>query len=482
MRTFKLLLTFITIMIRCLQSTPAAGQYSDPLFSYMAEAALHNPMLKARYNEYLAALEKVPQARSLPDPELSFGVFAKPMQLLMGDQLADIRLMQMFPWFGSLKAAKDEASLMAKMKYEQFNNAKLEVYYQVLSEYYSLYRIRKEVNLTEQSLGLLEHLEQNVLARYRSGQTGAIPESFPSHGTSTAVTNEPSGSSGMSMGTSINSGSSMVSGSPASMIEAERGMGGSGNSMTDVLRVRIEKTDTENKLLLLQDDQKTAQARFNSLLNRPAEDPVITSDTLTNSVLEADLVWLTDSLELNNPMLRMMESQQAMYKTQQRMAKKMGYPMIGIGVSYMPVRRRNDVTSMMNGQDMLMPMASITIPVHRKKYRAMKTEAFHMQQAAMEDSIDLGNRLRIELREAIQLYQDASRQILLNNRQSDITEKMLNLLMVSYTVTGKGFDEILRIRQQLLDYKINEITAFTDQLTAVAHIKRLTGNPFTSNQ
>lgn len=274
----------------------------------------------------------------------------------------------------------------------------------------------------------------------------------------------------------------MVSGSPASMIEAERGMGGSGNSMTDVLRVRIEKTDTENKLLLLQDDQKTAQARFNSLLNRPAEDPVITSDTLTNSVLEADLVWLTDSLELNNPMLRMMESQQAMYKTQQRMAKKMGYPMIGIGVSYMPVRRRNDVTSMMNGQDMLMPMASITIPVHRKKYRAMKTEAFHMQQAAMEDSIDLGNRLRIELREAIQLYQDASRQILLNNRQSDITEKMLNLLMVSYTVTGKGFDEILRIRQQLLDYKINEITAFTDQLTAVAHIKRLTGNPFTSNQ
>ena len=63
-------------------------------------------------------MQKVPQVGSLPDPELSLGVFLSPMELVSGNQVADIRLMQMFPWFGVLKNAKDEMSLMANAKYE----------------------------------------------------------------------------------------------------------------------------------------------------------------------------------------------------------------------------------------------------------------------------------------------------------------------------------------------------------------------------
>ena len=53
-----------------------------------------------RYFEYQAALQKVPQVGGLPDPELNLGVFLSPMELVEGKQVADIRLMQMFPWFG----------------------------------------------------------------------------------------------------------------------------------------------------------------------------------------------------------------------------------------------------------------------------------------------------------------------------------------------------------------------------------------------
>ncbi len=72
--------------------------------------------------------KKCPRLAVLPDPELSMGVFLSPMELVSGNQVADLRLMQMFPWFGTLRAAKDEMSLMANAKYESFRDAKLQVF------------------------------------------------------------------------------------------------------------------------------------------------------------------------------------------------------------------------------------------------------------------------------------------------------------------------------------------------------------------
>ena len=58
--------------------------------------------------------------------------------------MADVRLMQMFPWFGTLKAAKDEASKMAVAKFENFRDARNELYFNVKSSYYKVYRTIKE--------------------------------------------------------------------------------------------------------------------------------------------------------------------------------------------------------------------------------------------------------------------------------------------------------------------------------------------------
>ena len=93
----------------------------DSLYSYLEIAAKNNPTVLQRYYEYQAALQKVPQVSSLPDPTINVGVFLKPMELVAGNQVADIQLMQMFPWFGVLKNAKDEMSLMANAKYESLS-------------------------------------------------------------------------------------------------------------------------------------------------------------------------------------------------------------------------------------------------------------------------------------------------------------------------------------------------------------------------
>ncbi|NTW33581.1 MAG: transporter, partial [Bacteroidetes bacterium] len=52
----------------------------DSLSVYFEIAAKNNPTVVQYFYEYQAALEKVPQVGSLPEPELSIGYFLKPME------------------------------------------------------------------------------------------------------------------------------------------------------------------------------------------------------------------------------------------------------------------------------------------------------------------------------------------------------------------------------------------------------------------
>ena len=87
----------------------------------------------------------------------------------------------------------------------------------------------------------------------------------------------------------------------------------------------------------------------------------------------------------------------------------MGYPMVGVGVNYTAISKSEMSASSMNGKDMIMPMVTVTIPLYRKKYNAMKSEAELMKEANTLGSESLSNSLKAEYYEALQLYQDASR-------------------------------------------------------------------------
>ena len=50
----------------------------DALNKYLENAAINNPGLQAEFNEYMAALEIVPQVKALPDPQFAFAYFIKP--------------------------------------------------------------------------------------------------------------------------------------------------------------------------------------------------------------------------------------------------------------------------------------------------------------------------------------------------------------------------------------------------------------------
>lgn len=91
------------------------------------------------------------------------------MELMDGNQVADIKLMQMFPWFGVIKNAKDEMSLMAKAKYETFVDAKLQVFYEVQTSWLDLYKVRRNIEISSRNIELLKTIERLSLAKFRSG-------------------------------------------------------------------------------------------------------------------------------------------------------------------------------------------------------------------------------------------------------------------------------------------------------------------------
>jgi hypothetical protein len=188
-------------------------QYPDSLLNiWKLQRRIIQPVLQ-KFDEYKAALQKIPQVGSLSDPELSVGVFLSPMELVNGNQVADIRLMQMFPWFGVLKNAKDEMSLMAKAKFELFRDAKLQVFYDVQRNWYELYKIQKDISISEKNIEILKIIERLALVKFKaapsdgSGSASSGPVVSPG-----SVQNSSTGSSGMqTMGTGqSNSGSTAL--------------------------------------------------------------------------------------------------------------------------------------------------------------------------------------------------------------------------------------------------------------------------------
>ena len=66
----------ISIILFLISLTVSAQSELD---NYLQTAAENNPGLKAKFNDYMATLEKVPQVVALPDPTVAFGYFIQPV-------------------------------------------------------------------------------------------------------------------------------------------------------------------------------------------------------------------------------------------------------------------------------------------------------------------------------------------------------------------------------------------------------------------
>lgn len=447
------------------------------LESYLQEAAENNPELKARFVEYLSSMEKVPQVGALPDPEFTFGVFTRPMELLMGNQRAELTLMQMFPWFGMLRNQRNEAAIMAKATYENFREAKNQLYFEIKESWYRLHQIHEEIKITEENLEILRSIERMALVRFQSaeGGSGGSQGNMSGTGRPSSINPQRTAPSGMGgMGSMGNSSSPQVTGgrSTATMGAYNETMSGSG--MAEVLRVQIEIKEIENELETLKEARIHSSINFNTLINRNIDKEIILADTLLPRSLSSGSLVLSDSILDKYPMSQMLDAEIEAFQVQQDMAKLNGLPMMGVGLNYMIFSPRNSgEMGMTGGNNMLMPMIRFSLPIYRKKYKAQLKEAELNKEAVTYRKSSIQNNLMLQWHESINELSGIERKMNLYKEQSELAAQALDIMLTSYAANGSSFEDILRMRQQLLEYRSKLINAVVDQNITIAMLERI---------
>jgi outer membrane protein TolC len=387
---------------------------AQSLDEYFKIAAENNPGLQAKYKSFEAAMERVAQVSSLPDPNLSFGYFISPVETRVGPQRARFSLTQMFPWFGTLKAQEDVATLMAEAKYQEFLDARNKLLYQVAAAYYPLYELKRLVEIENENISILTSYKDIASVKFQNGK----------------------------------------------------------GAMVDVLRVDIMLKDAATNLSILEQKKKPLETRFNKLLNRQEDETIIVQDSLY--VENLPVTYRRDSLLTSNPLLDEFDLKIKASEAQELAATKQGMPKIGVGLDYVIVGQRTDMAVPDNGQDVLMPMVTMSLPIFRGKYKAAQKEAQLMQESYALQKEDAVNRLTSTYEMIWFEIQKQLDQIILYEEQIITSQQSLNLLFTAYGNSGKDFEEVLRMQQQILKYQKMKATALSDYNIAIAELDYIT--------
>ncbi len=387
---------------------------------YLTTAAENNPGLKARFNEYMAALEVIPQVKSLPDLRFAFGYFIQPVETRVGPQNAKISLDQMFPWFGQLKANESVAVEQAKAKYELFEEAKSRLFFDVKFAYYDLYFTQKAIEITMVNLGILSTFSE------------------------------------------------------LSLIKIEAGL----SSTVDQLRIEMDVSDMENQLALLKDKTLLETVRFNNLLNVANDEEVFFPDTLSTADFPLTQLNVLDSILQNNHQLAKLDYDLTAFQNKEMVAKKLGSPSINIGIDYIFIGKSDNpnLEEGLSGKDAIVfPRIGLTLPLYRKKYKAMVQQTVYQQQAVTEQKVAKTNALETLLEKAFKEYRDANRRLALYDRQTGLALQAMEILQTNYATSNSDFEEVLRMEKRVLKYALELEKARTDKNAAVAFFTYLMG-------
>jgi len=329
----------------------------------------------------------------------------------------------MFPWFGSLKARGDVAALLAESAYQEFLQERNGLFYKVASAYYPIYELEKQSEIHRDNLAILETYKTIANKQFESGR----------------------------------------------------------GSMADVLRADLRINATRTRIDLLDEKRKALSTAFNRLLNRPDTIHVTVSDTLLIDTLPA----LGDSiLSGEHPMLEALRLKSLASEVQISAVDKQAMPRFGIGLDYVLVDRRTDLSpsegAMLddNGKNAFMPMVSMSIPLFASKYTASRREAELMRQTYIKRQEDASNQLLSEHEMVMYELEKNHRYLALYTDQIAETEQVLNLLLSSYSNEGTDFGEILQMQQELLDFELMRINAITEFKIAQARLNYITAKSY----
>lgn len=392
----------------------AYGLNSQTLDEYLKEAASNNPLLKAKYKEYEQQLLNAPQLSAIPDPSLSLGYFVTRPYTRVGPQNFKLSYVQKLPWFGTLSDYEKESLQLAEAKRMDFEQVKVDIFYNIRSNLFELYRIDKELEFKQKSLSLLEYI-------------------IPIVKTKVEVNNA---------------------------------------RLSDLLRMELIVSELETELELLTLDIIPINEELKQLLNRSVNDSITAPDDIN---LKLDHNNLNEKLT-SNPSVEKLEILKEVTELRAKTANSESNPSITLGLDYINVSPMTDMIIPNNGLDIIMPMIGVSIPFFSDKYSAKEEQALLMKEQYEFEQINLINNLNSKYESVISMIESDKRKVELYEKQIEKSEQIRNLLLEEYrSIANEDIQDVIEIEQKIIGYKTLKLNAEVSNLDRKAQLIRIVG-------
>ena len=399
------------------KATQAPDQATPPTASLDAlilEAQQKNPGVQSALLQVQALRRRVPQAKTLPDPTVSVGWAGNitPFSVQEGDPSSyrGVGVSQAFPYPGKLKLRGEIADREAEAAWWDYETARRNLVADVKSAYYDYFAAFKAVEITKKDKDLLQKLSSIAEARYRVGK----------------------------------------------------------GVQQDVLRSQTEISLLEQRLTVFEQQERTAEARLNTLLFRDPETPVGAPEKLEPTPLTHSLDELYSLAKEQDPGL---QREQRMIERNQyavNLAQKDYRPDFNVGYMY---QQRNDM------KDMHGFTVTANIPIF---YKTKQRQAVAEQTEQLASSQRSKENRQTELLFAVKeqyLLAKSSETLLKLYSQAVVPQSSLALesSMASYQVGTVDFLTILSNFTTVLDYEVSYYRELSNYQMALARLEPLVG-------
>jgi outer membrane protein TolC len=363
----------------------------------LTQAANRNPDLKAIQYAYEAQRQRIAPAGALSDPEIGVGLFPMPMQRWMGRQWVDISLRQKFPWKGTLTAAQTVEEKKADGVLRKYDQLKAEIFYQIKQEWWSLQLMAFKAEVLEKHLNLIAVLKDLAEEKIANNLL-------------------PTG---------------------------------------QFIELKLQENERINQLETI--NQQMVVAQLNIIQLTQASDWVF--EPLDEWNWPSFPVEALSELASSNPEMQVNRNEMGVYESLEHWNKLKSKPSFGVGLQYSLMSKvdRPDLNPKMNGMDMLMPMATISVPINQKKYHAAVQEMKWYQRSKEETLESLSDYFSTQIQTNLLNYQNADRNLKYYQTQTSLLEDLAELQITAFANGTGSLEMVMSTRQRLLDLKIKTL-------------------------
>jgi len=412
-----IILFILTLSVEASQQPSNTNELHN-LSDYLRYASLNNAELKVKFEQWKAALEQIPQAKALDDPKFTYSYFIEEVETRVGPQQQKLGIMQVFPWFGKIQARTDIAAAKAQAAKQRYETTKLKLFRQVKVAFYEFAYLATAIDVAKHNLELLQHFEEVARTKYTT----------------------------------------------ASAIHP------------DIIRIQVELAKLEDILKSLEQLKEPTVAKLNSVLNRPIDAELAWPEEVQPEKFPLDRKLIVQELKRANPELAELSWEIQAQKASVELAKKKFYPDIGIGLDWIQTDGAVNPGVRGSGDDPVILMFSMNIPLWRDKYKAAEQQAKTNVRKIQQQRIDTENKLLSKVFQVLYDIEDSKRKIhLYGDVLVSKAQELVQASEIAYKAGTIDFLSLIDAQRMLLKYELNYERAVTNNQQKLAELQMLIG-------